>query len=168
MSLRLLIFPALCLAFNQASAAHKTHCRSDELIFFSCSVRSKLISLCASPSTESLQYLEYRYGKPGRVEFIYRGTSKDVPRRFSRADINGATNSGTSVWFQNKGTDYVINDPAKGNPSLGVFTKGKRVSTLTCRRSAGDIKSDLDKPSDVIATKTEQQFFVEVLNLPYQ
>ena len=160
---------ALCLfAINIAVAsAHvhtKSNCNTREDVFFSCAVGAKRMSIC-SPKGEADDYLEYRFGTPKRIELRFKGTLKDVPRKFSRAEITGASNSGTTLWFLNRGTHYVLNAPVRGGPYLDVINEGKRISRLTCKGQWTGTDGDLDAPSKAITAKTQETFFSEVLKV---
>lgn len=142
-----------------------TNCYADEKVFFSCPIGSKAVSICKPSNRKSGDYLEYRFGTPTRIELRYKGTSKDSPRKFYRADITGANNSGTSLWFANQGTHYVLNAPVRGGPFLEVFKQGKRISRFGCKRKWAEVQGDLEDKSDAIEVKTQQQFYSEVLGL---
>lgn len=114
---------------------------------------------------EAEEYIEYRFGTPKRVELHYKGTSKDIPRKFFRAEIDGANNSGTAVWFSNKGTYYVFSAPVRGGPFLDVVIRGKRVSRVACVGKWAGVIGDLDTISNAIEVKSQAAFFSEVLGI---
>lgn len=122
------------------------------------------MSIC-SPKGGADEYLEYRFGTPKRIELRVKGTLSDVPRKFFRAEIMGASNGGTTLWFLNQGTHYVLNAPIRGGPYLDVIIRGKRISRLVCKDQWTGTEGDLDAPSQAIATKTQEAFFSEVLKV---
>lgn len=66
-----------------ASGEEKTHCDSDEDIYFSCPLQNgKIVSVCAKNNTDPTKgYVQYRYGKPEAIELEYpRG--KVAPKGF--------------------------------------------------------------------------------------
>ncbi len=146
-------------------AGSKSHCNSNEGVFFSCQLGSKFVSICTNPKGQSNEYLEYRFGTLRRVELRYKGTSKDTPRKFSRAEITGASNSGTTIWFLNQGTHYVLNAPVRGGPYLEVIMHGKRQLKLACKNEWAGVEGDLDAESNLIEVKTQPTFFSEVFEI---
>ncbi len=163
-SIQALCLFAVNIAVANAQAHTKSNCHSGEDVFFSCEVGAKRMSIC-SPKGVTDEYLEYRFGTDKRIELRFKGTLKDVPRKFSRAEITGASNSGTTLWFLNRGTHYVLNAPVRGGPYLDVINGGKRISRLACRGQWTGTEGDLDGPSKAIETKTQETFFSEVMRV---
>ena len=163
-TIQVLCLFAINVAVASAQAHTKSNCHSGEDVFFSCEVGTKRMSICSFKG-EADKYLEYRFGAPERIELRFRGTLRDIPRKFSRAEITGASNSGTTLWFLNRGTHYVLNAPVRGGPYLDVFSGGKRISTIACKDQWTGTEGDLDAPSQAIATKTQEAFFSEVLKV---
>lgn len=150
---------------SNTHAAPQTNCQLNEEVFFSCQVGKKILSMCSSPKAETPQYLEYRFGTPKNIELRYRGSVNDVPKKFNRAEITGASNSGITIWFKRNDVHYVINAPVRGGPYLEVIMHGKRVSRFACQDEWGGVDGDLDIASNTIATKTQAEFFSEVLGI---
>ena len=80
--------------------------------------------MCESTEPGAVQYIEYRYGTSKKIELRFRGSKADVPKKFSRAEIMGASNSGTTIWFKNIDTYYTLNAPVRGGPYLEILLHG--------------------------------------------
>ena len=151
--------------FSHANAAMKTNCQLDEKVFFSCPSGKKIISMCESTEPAVVQYMEYRYGTSKKIELRFRGSKTDVPKKFSRAEVSGASNSGTIIWFKNNDTYYTLNSPVRGGPYLEILLHGERIARLACNDDWGAVEGDLDGSSSSIETKSQAEFFSEVLNI---
>jgi len=162
---QILCFFAANMASMPAHAGAKTNCNPNEGVFFSCQIGAKIVSLCMQPKGELDEYLEYRFGTPRRIELRYRGTLKDAPRKFFRAEITGVSNTGTTVWFVNQETHYVLNAPVRGGPYLEVIIRGKRISRLPCKDEWAGVEGDLDAESSAIESKSQATFFSTVLGI---
>jgi hypothetical protein len=163
LSLSLLGFQAH--AVKVENAATQTNCQLHEKVFFSCPSGKKKISMCESSEPEAEQYIEYRYGTSKKIELRFKGSKTDVPKKFSRAEISGASNSGTTIWFKNNDTYYTLNAPVRGGPYLEVLLHGERIARLACNDGWGAVVGNLDNSSSSIETKSQAEFFSEVLNI---
>ena len=151
--------------FAGASAATQTNCQLHEKVFFSCPSGKKILSMCESSGPEAEQYMEYRYGTPDKIELRFRGSNADIPRKFFRAKISGANNTGTTIWFKNNDTYYTINSPVRGAPYLEVLSHNKRIARLSCNDGWSSVEGDPDNASSTIETKSQSEFFAEVLSI---
>jgi hypothetical protein len=73
------------LAHGSTSAAAGTHCLPSEKIIFNCEFlkSKKLASVCASKNlTKTEGYLQYRFGKPGKLELVYPATRNRTQQQF--------------------------------------------------------------------------------------
>lgn len=121
-----------------AQSEEKTMCSSFEEVYFSCPVKNKIVSVCASGNVSPENgYVQYRIGRPGHVEFQYPSTPVVPKNRFSISDIFGGNLNIVHLKFKSGKYDYVI---YQGDVS-GVYVKknGKRVVNLTC--DAGDYQT---------------------------
>src|SRR5476649_2938273 len=107
----------LVLSMHCYSVMGATLCKPDEIVYFSCKIKSssKIASLCGSPlrefSTDSLLqdgWLQYRFGKPnGKPEFIYPAVKRDSIRNF-KGEIHSYLGEGNirgyndRIWFANR------------------------------------------------------------------
>ena len=63
---------AFCIVvFSNAYGESGSHCKHDEKVFFSCPIGKKTVSYCESKADGADKYLEYRYGKPNKIELTY-------------------------------------------------------------------------------------------------
>jgi len=143
---RLLAVLAL-LAMSQAviaAAPEKSLCNADETPLFQCSIKGKLVSLCAAgASKDDPGKLQYRFGTPQKVELSYPGTPQAAGGKFFKSSTAYSGGGEERIRFRNGDYDYFLFERTvrtgfgKGpnNPefSAGVITRyGKRVSTRLC------------------------------------
>jgi hypothetical protein len=64
-------------------AQSKSLCSSAEEVFFSCNIENstKLLSICAKLQAE--KYIQYRYGRPKKIELSFPTVGTDAFRKFS-------------------------------------------------------------------------------------
>lgn len=139
-----------------AMADPVSNCKNNEQIFFSCTAEKKIMSICASPRNSEINYLEYRFSKAGKDEFIYRVDSSDPKKRFLRTQVIGSSSASTMIWFDNGGYVYILNDPLKGNPSVSVRKSGKEIGRTQC---TGNFAGDVDMPNKNIQQKSSSDYF---------
>lgn len=101
-------------------------CSAPEESYFWCRVRTgKLIELCGGKS------VEYRFGKPGRVELSYPATPADGQLRF--AQFSGPLTDRIEISFSVGGANYALFDYSEGKKrSAGVratSARGKEITT---------------------------------------
>ncbi|MDY7578875.1 hypothetical protein RGU70_11145 [Herbaspirillum sp. RTI4] len=109
----------------------ETHCKKDENIYFSCRTGKKIISFCESKINSQSKYLEYRFGSPGKVEFIFKGSSDN---KFNRAHILWSGNAANAIWFENYGFVYVVTDPMRGDVTLDVIKNKQKIGKFVCEK----------------------------------
>lgn len=129
-----------------SAQAQPTLCTAGERVIFSAAlVRStKLVSLCGSPGDGDLPgaYVQYRFGRPGRVELEYPHDRAGSRQQFEH-EAGGGRDKG--LWFETNGFRYVISEvfPLRGEAgepetTLSVYRAGgdprdRPVATFTCR-----------------------------------
>lgn len=112
-------------------------CKPQEKIVFSCDLKNtKTVSMCEGPASQP-PYLEYRFGKPSKVEMAFRATPGKQHHVFHRADIVGANNAVDSIWFKKDGHVYDIAMPARGTPGVQVWRHGEMLANLECKGGWG-------------------------------
>ncbi len=103
---------------SAALAATPNHCTIDEQVLFNCLVKGskKIASVCGkitlNKDNQGDQYIQYRFGLLGKIEFEYPKTRNkiDLTDKF-RADTQRASNSefsDSNFAFQNDGHIYEI------------------------------------------------------------
>src|ERR1700712_5391269 len=75
-----------------------TMCDAHEEIYFSCPVRDKFISVCASGNfSPENGYVQYRFGRPGRPELEFPAEPEPPMSRFSITDFFGGSVNSTHL-----------------------------------------------------------------------
>ena len=135
----------LAAASAQAHPARaQALCAKDEVTYFSCpSSNGRSINLCGKPAPT----LQYRFGRPGRVEFAYPAQPQDSLNAFWYAHYARAQTDRTEIRFDNAGVEYVLFDYIEdGRRQAGVrVTRESKENSVTCR---GPIRSRLVELQD--------------------
>ncbi len=94
----------------QADDGVKTLCRAEEKVFFSCPVKNnKIISLCGPETlTRDKGYLQYRYGRNGRMDIEYPAGEKDTLSKFRYGHYSNQEIERTRVNFSNNEYSYEV------------------------------------------------------------
>lgn len=124
----------VAVAASQAHAARaQSLCAKDETTYFSCPAgNGRSINLCGRPA----QTLQYRFGKPGRVELAFPARPEDGADAFRYAHYSRFQVDRFELRFDNAGTEYVLFDYMESNhreAGVGVTHGGKETS-VSCRR----------------------------------
>lgn len=122
------------VAASQAHAAHaQSLCAKDEITYFSCPASNgRSINLCG----KSAQTLQYRFGKPGRVELTFPARPEEGVDAFRYAHYSRFQVDRFELRFDNAGTEYVLFDyieSGRREAGVGVSQGGKEIS-VSCRR----------------------------------
>ena len=134
----LFVILLMSIGVTYAQSSEETLCDSHEEIYFSCPIKNKIVSVCASGNiSPNNGYVEYRIGKRGNIDFQYPEKSYPPLGRFSISDITGGNLNLVHLKFKSGGYDYVV---YQGDVS-GVYVKkkGKTVGNLIC--DAGNYQS---------------------------
>jgi hypothetical protein len=139
-------------AVTQAHAARaQSLCAKDETTYFSCPASNgRSINLCG----KSAQTLQYRFGKPGRVELAFPARPEDGADAFRYAHYSRSQVDRFELRFDNAGAEYVLFDYTESGQreaGVGVTQGGKEIS-VSCRRPVrsrlgeleGKLKCDTD------------------------
>jgi hypothetical protein len=155
----------LCLALCSAVAHAQTDhwCKPNEQILFGCTLgKSAVASLCASQAFSATSgYVQYRYGPPGRLEFVYPASLQPPKGHFVLSQAMFSGGGASRVRFTNAQHEYILFDsmirtnfkPGEpNNPSFssGIVTRfgGKVTSRRLCtddRPIGGAAHEHLDK-----------------------
>jgi hypothetical protein len=94
----------------QAKDQIKTLCSLDENVYFSCTLRGKIVSLYASPDLSKRSgHLKYRFVTPGKSpELTYPENSAKPAESFSLFHSSYAKGSSTQVTFHRSGLTYTL------------------------------------------------------------
>jgi len=125
----LVIVLGLTLGENTASADVKSLCSKEEATVWSCQIRKKIYSVCASKNlAETTGYLQYRAGVLGKVDFIYpRGL--EHPKDYFTF---GMLARGTWLAFSNGSYRYWIAEEVTGKPVIEVSKDDRVLSAIEC------------------------------------
>ncbi len=143
-----------CCATTTAGAsgpsAHETSlCGADQRPVFSCSTSNrKRLAICATPPHE----VQYRFGLPGKVEFVYPPSARDGPRLLRYAEYHRPLTNRYTLSFTNDGVEYSVFDfDEDGRSTAGVTVQrgaqGQGL-TISCR---GRPKGSLVPLKDLVA-----------------
>jgi len=96
------------MACVMACHAQSHLCTKDEAVLFTCAVKAKTLSLCASKTlTPSEGYIQYRFGTPSKLELVYPPRPTHPRDHFSAQTWRGSSIDETSVvGFVNGGYSY--------------------------------------------------------------
>lgn len=138
-----------------AAGAHGASlCRADEKVLFSCGVQGseKVAALCGSRGvTHDDGYIQYRFGRPGKVELEFPTGTKYTQQRFRYAHYSRFRVDRMEVTFDVNKHSYTVFDSFEGagdtaERTLGVSitlpTKEKRV--LLCGAPAVGSLAELE------------------------
>lgn len=82
------MFAIALLAMTIPASAEENLCGKDEIVYFSCQSKHKLVSLCGSaPIDETKGYMQYRYGKKAAIELSYPAKYRHPLGVFSKGFI---------------------------------------------------------------------------------
>ena len=115
-------------------------CDKSEKIVFSCAVKGsgKIVSLCSSPKlNKSEGYLQYRYGRPGRVELEFPKLRAESRKLFSYSHYFRAQVDSTEISFTVNGYTYSVFDEYNGEEKPVVSEKGL---TVTAESNSKEVK----------------------------
>ena len=83
MKRKILVLAVIAAISNIAYAEEtvSTHCTNNELVLFSCTLKKhKTVSICASKDlSPNSGYMQYRFGKIGKIEITIPKSSKGLP-----------------------------------------------------------------------------------------
>lgn len=119
------IFISIIAVLSCSSLNAKSLCLKGEETYFSCQTGKKEISFCGKTN----KFLEYRFGKPQKIEMSYRvDDNKNRNNRINQVVM------GNDIFFFNKSNYYYsLSIPIKGYPVLQIKKNQKLVSVLECR-----------------------------------
>jgi hypothetical protein len=146
---------SLVLVVAAASQAHAARaqglCAKDETTYFSCPAgNGRSINLCGKPA----QTLQYRFGKPGRVELAFPARPEEGADAFRYAHYTRFQVDRFELRFDNAGTEYVLFDyteASRREAGVGATQGGKEFS-VSCR---GPVRSRLGELEGKLKCDTE-------------
>ncbi|MDB5807228.1 MAG: hypothetical protein JWN73_4550 [Betaproteobacteria bacterium] len=135
-------FAALACMAAAHAAPRETLCAKEEQVAFSCHVKGKIVSLCASADLSAAGgAVQYRYGRKNALELAYPAAAQD-PRKVFSWGVAGYSGGGADYFrFANGGFGYTVySGLGRGWLKEGVTVEkdGKRVASLVSADQALD------------------------------
>jgi hypothetical protein len=116
--------------------SEQTLCGAQEQIVFSCITRQKkMLSLCASGKLkQSVDRVQYRFGKPGKIELSYPEKSEGWKDQFAFSTRMFSGGGEYHIRFVNGGVEYLLYDIEAHPPRAGLLVRsdGKAISRVKC------------------------------------
>lgn len=101
---------------------HSPLCIGDEITLWSCETKTRVFSLCSSPSAaRGTGYLQYRASSAGKLTLVYPATKTAPAGLFT---YNSYGNGNASVEFSNLGYHYNLFDDLRGKSTIVVTAPG--------------------------------------------
>lgn len=114
---------------GEAMADARTLCHGGERTVWSCRAGAEYYSLCESRSLGEWEgYLQYRAGRPSRLEFRFPGGLIHPRGHFAF----GLLAHGASLAFERGAYRYEITEDLKGDTSIPVRLPQGRLVTIDC------------------------------------
>jgi hypothetical protein len=134
-------------------------CDAAEQVLFDCAIRgsTKRVSLCGSqPLSRDAGYLQYRFGRPGRVELAFPQVRSGSLQQFRWAHYLRPRVDRTEIGFENGGYRYSLYDDYQGDVKpirreRGIAVTGPgEPSTSTDLVCVGPVTSKLGSLASVV------------------
>jgi hypothetical protein len=152
---RLAALLVLASAVFPSAASAQSLCARDEVVYFSCPVKGgKILSICSNlaevDTNEEGHWVQYRFGKPRRIELAYLRQKRESFSRFEGHVFapNGERKETSELRFINEATYYSVSlsrSPASGTRhandyagAVGVGRPGAKLVSINCSRVDGD------------------------------
>jgi hypothetical protein len=130
----------------------KSNCKAGEQILFSCQLKKRIFSVCASRDLDAKKgYMVYRVSKDGKTELEYPSSLRHPLHVFEHALLN----RGGELTFENNGYIYTLYSDIGGmgsiqGDSIEVDKDGKEVSSFSCERTIDNTGFDLTPVIDLL------------------
>lgn len=105
-----------------ADASSSGLCQPEESVVFSCPLQNgKIVSFCGAPVASRSGYIEYRYGKVGKVELKYRAVAGENKKIyfFDGAVVRNQIARVPTIFFRNGRYGYFLSIPF--SPTLNAY-----------------------------------------------
>lgn len=136
-----LMIACVLYCFSSQVDAVESLCLADEAVIFSCHIRKKIVSVCASKDLSATAgYMQYRFGPKDAPEIVYP-QSKEHPRHHTEAGVlTFAGGGGAYLRFKKEQYGYVVyTATGRGwgkKAGLVVEKNNKLLSNLRCNKEA--------------------------------
>ncbi len=136
--------------------ASLSHCKGTEISYFNCQTKNrKIISLCGSADlSKSTGYIQYRFGKPKKVELEYPKDQKNSAAKFFYVHYSRSRTDYSILNFTNENTSYSVFDNSdedskpKSGAGVTISSEGKLDTHLNCKKP---VISQLEKLKNIAA-----------------
>ncbi len=142
-----------------------SHCTNTEYTVFRCQVQKseKVVSICISqPFSQEEGYIQYRFGKLGKVEFKYPKSLEKTQDKFYLETTHYVGGWNSALVFRNLEYTYGIYDEAiKVSPvekdwdrGITISKENKTIADLKCRKGIqynDSVNTVMDKvPTEIV------------------
>lgn len=151
------VFCIILLLISRTALANEQLylCEPDEKLIFGCEIKDKLISICSSKNlSNTTGYAQYRFGKPGKIEFLYPNSKIHPKGVFFLGSTSYSGGGANIIRFKNSGYEYLIfdsmvrtnfspNEPNDPEFKAGIVTRhnGKLTSSRLCSDNSASIRA---------------------------
>lgn len=149
-----MVLPMLC--YGTAFAAQSmepTLCTPDENILFQCTLKTKLLSLCASKDfAPDRGTLQYRFGTSKKLDLVYPATPQAAAGHFFFSSTPYSGGGEAHIRFETAGYEYFLfdkvirtsfNGPNNPEFTAGVVTRHEgKTSMRECSNAASGIHAN--------------------------
>lgn len=142
----------LTLFAGVALAETPSHCAPSEQILFHCRMRdsTKILSVCAARELSATSgYLQYRFGRPGKVELEFPQEKAKTQQQFRYSHYFRFQTDRTELSFRHNGFEYAVYSDYEAELKPARKETGVRVNTteLPC---GGQVIDKLSKLAEVV------------------
>lgn len=140
------------LCAGAALAETPSHCAPSEQILFHCRMRdsTKILSVCAARELSATSgYLQYRFGRPGKVELEFPQEKTKTQQQFRYSHYFRFQTDRTELSFRHNGFEYAVYSDYEAELKPARKETGVRVNTteLPC---GGQVIDKLSKLAEVV------------------
>lgn len=130
----------IALAAPDAHARVPSLCTMTENTVWSGTAHAKIYSVCASKNlTPTTGYLQYRAGKPGKVEFKYPAALIAPRGHFVFLELA----HGAQLTFKHGAYDYTISEPLAGQSEIDVSKGTRALATIVMQQSTQSLTENI-------------------------
>jgi hypothetical protein len=114
-----------------------SHCAPTEIIFFSCEIGKKVVSVCALKNRGGIARLSYRYGTLGEIENEYVASEHNQHRFFGTTEPLTPRATVEQIWYVAGDMKYLLTVCTGGDCSqtagLAIFRRHRMLASNRCR-----------------------------------
>lgn len=137
------------------AAAVDGWCRPPEATYFSCTIAGseRVVSLCGTRRGDTLTALQYRFGRPGRLELTFPPRTSTPSAHFRMSRYTRYQVTYLTVWFENGNYTYEVFSDYNGEGGMPEQSRGirvrqrgvQRVTEYRCESPVEDRLGELDR-----------------------